>query len=176
MNWKPVYLITVVPWEQLIDIVKVAKYSEVAPRFFKEGTVKEMTGASCPPKMSKRPWFFLRGDPFRNSHRIGRLECTCNGPQGQWVGSFLNFGCWQTTRFIFYFLELKILLRTHWPNIIYKLLEKEVCNMSLSTDRPYKKGPYLRYFHFVEKDKITICLKFWSVGCLCISTLAKLKS
>ena len=32
--------------------------------------------------------------------------------------------------------------------------------MSLSTDRPYKKGPYLGYFHFVEKDKITICLTF----------------
>ena len=82
-----------VPWEQLIDIVKVAKYSEVAQRFLKEVTVKEMTGASCPIKMSKRPWFFLRGDPFRNSHCIGRLECTSNGPQGQWVGSFPNFGC-----------------------------------------------------------------------------------
>ena len=49
--------------------------------------------------------------------------------------------------------------------------------MSLRTDKPYKKVPYLSYFHFVEKYKIiTICLKFWSVGCLCISRLAELKS
>lgn len=125
-------------------------------------------------KMSKRPWFFLIGDPFRNSHRVWGLEC--NDPQGQWMGSFPNLGCWQPACFIFYFLEFKVLLRTHWPCIIYYIVEKEVCNMSLSTDRPYKKGPYLRYFHFVEKDKITICLTFWSVGCLCISRLAELKS
>ena len=125
-------------------------------------------------KMSKRPWFFLIGDPFRNSHRVWGLEC--NDPQGQWMGSFPNLGCWQPACFIFYFLEFKVLLRTHWPCIMYYIVEKEVCNMSLSTDRRYKKGPYLHYFHFVEKDKITICLTFWSVGCLCISRLAELKS
>ena len=35
--------------------------------------------------------------------------------------------------------------------------------MSLRTDRPDKKGPYLPYFHFVEEHKITIinfCLMF----------------
>ena len=32
--------------------------------------------------------------------------------------------------------------------------------MSLSTDRPFKKGPYLSYFHFVEEYKKTIGLKF----------------
>ena len=30
--------------------------------------------------------------------------------------------------------------------------------MSLSTDRPFKKGPYLSYFHFVEEYNISICL------------------
>ena len=51
----------------------------------------------------------------------------------------------------FYFLEFKVLLRTHWPCIIYYIVEKEVCNMSLSTDRPYKKRALSALFSLCGK-------------------------